>query len=72
MADITKGPLLLRAIVAYFEPRPRTARARPGWRKGCQLLREWIDQLLRRCAFRRVPIILTDANTGLGKIGNKQ
>ncbi|CAK0844093.1 unnamed protein product, partial [Prorocentrum cordatum] len=43
-----------------------------GGLAGCQLLREWIDQMLRKCAFRRVQLILTDANTGLGKIGNMQ
>ena len=44
---IDQGPLRIKAIVAYFAPRPKRASELPAWNVGCKKLMEWVEKQVK-------------------------
>ena len=50
----------------YFPPRPQSASKRGGYQRTVQALLEWLDERLSEQKHRTTPIVLMDANDGIG------
>ena len=50
----------------YLPPRPQTASKRGGYQRTVEALLEWLDERLSEQKHRTTPIVLMDANDGIG------
>ena len=67
MAARLKGGFFdLFVCCMYLPPRPQTASKRGGYQRTVEALLEWLDERLSEQKHRTTPIVVMDANDGIG------
>ena len=66
LAALKGGFFDLFVCCMYLPPRPQTASKRGGYQRTVEALLEWLDERLSEQKHRTTPIVLMDANDGIG------